>query len=95
MKRSALLLVLCVGCSLFKAELTIPPTSHPDVQDWDALFAPDLTNAIAPEGVWSFTDGVLTATEDQCIWTKKEYDNFMVDLEFKTADGTNSGVIVY
>ena len=40
-------------------------------------------------------DGVLTATEDQCIWTKKQYDNFILDLEFKTADGTNSGVIVH
>jgi len=40
-------------------------------------------------------DGVLTATEDQCIWTKKAYENFALDLEFKTDDGTNSGVIVY
>ena len=38
---------------------------------------------------------MLTATEDQCIWTKKAYENFIVDLEFKTEDGTNSGVIVY
>ncbi len=40
-------------------------------------------------------DGVFTATEDQCLWTKEEYDNFVLDLEFKTAPGTNSGVIVY
>ena len=40
-----------------------------------------------PEGVWSVDDGVLTATEDQCIWTKKEYENFILDLEFKNADG--------
>ncbi|MCR4415488.1 MAG: DUF1080 domain-containing protein, partial [Thermoguttaceae bacterium] len=31
----------------------------------------------------------------QCIWTKKEYENFVLDLEFKNAPGTNSGVIVY
>jgi len=37
----------------------------------------------------------LTATEDQCIWTKDVYDDFILDLQFKTAEGTNSGVIVY
>src|SRR5665811_1060726 len=29
------------------------------------------------------------------IWTQKEYDNFILELEFKNAEGTNSGVIVY
>ncbi|MCP4643641.1 MAG: DUF1080 domain-containing protein [bacterium] len=68
---------------------------HPDVSEWDALFAPDLSNAVVPPDVWTVTDGVLTASEDRAIWTKKVYDNYVLDLEFKTADGTNSGVIVY
>ena len=55
----------------------------------------DLSEAIAPQGVWSITDGVLTASEDQNIWTKKQYENFVLDLEFKTAPGTNSGVVIY
>ena len=63
--------------------------------DWKLLFSNDLSNADYPEGIWSFDDGILTATEDKCIWTEKDYDNFILDLEFKTADGTNSGVIVY
>jgi len=58
------------------------------------LFEKDLSNAVYPEGVWTF-DSVLTASEDKCIWTKKEYDNFILNLEFKTAEGTNSGVIVH
>lgn len=29
------------------------------------------------------------------IWTKRDYTHFDLDLEFKTADGTNSGVIIY
>lgn len=73
----------------------VPPKAHPNSANWDALFAPDLSDAVAPAGIWSVKDGVLTATEDQCIWTKKPYENFMVDLEFKTDEGTNSGVIVY
>ncbi len=60
-----------------------------------SLFAPDLSNAVAPEGIWKFEDGVLTASADQCIWTKAEYENFVFNAEFKTAEGTNSGVIVY
>lgn len=59
------------------------------------LFTDDLSNADYPAGVWSIKDGVITATEDQCVWTQREYDNFILELEFKTADGTNSGVIVY
>jgi hypothetical protein len=63
--------------------------------DWKPLFKEDLSNADYPEGIWSFEEGILTASEDQCIWTKKDYDNFFLDLEFKTEEGTNSGVIVY
>jgi hypothetical protein len=68
---------------------------HPDVSGWPNLFAADLSNAQFPAGVWTVTDGVLTASEDQAIWTVRDYENFIVDLEFRTAPGTNSGVIVY
>jgi hypothetical protein len=75
----------------------LPAPVHPDTSGdgWKTLIAEGFANAIAPEGVWSFTDGVLTANADQCIWTKDQYDNYTLDLEFKTADGTNSGVIVH
>ena len=63
--------------------------------EWAQLFAPDLSNAVYPEGIWHFDDGILTADEDQAIWTQKDYDNFALELEFMTAEGTNSGVIVY
>ncbi|MCD6596683.1 MAG: DUF1080 domain-containing protein, partial [Bacteroidales bacterium] len=71
------------------------PLTHPDVSSWDNLFTKDLSNAIYPKGIWTFNDGILTASEDQAIWSEKDYDNFIIDLEFKTDDGTNSGVIVY
>ena len=69
--------------------------AHPDSTQWDRLFSEDFSDAQAPAGIWSWQDGVLTATEDQCIWTAQEYENFQLDLEFKTDHGTNSGVIVY
>ena len=68
---------------------------HPDTRGWAALFAADLSDAEFPAGVWTVTEGVLTASEDQPIWTKRDYANFILDLEFMTAPGTNSGVIVY
>ena len=71
------------------------PQVHPDTSSWTDLFQADLSNAEYPAGIWTFTSGVLTASEDQAIWTKKDYENFILDLEFKTAPGTNSGVILY
>lgn len=40
-------------------------------------------------------NGILTATADQSIWTKVQYENFILDLEFKTDVNTNSGVVIY
>jgi len=68
---------------------------HPNSEKWKNLFKDDLSNATFPKGVWTSTNGVLTASEDQAIWSAKKYNNFKLDLEFKTAEGTNSGVIVY
>lgn len=76
-------------------ESSVPPAKHPDVSEWEELFAEDFSDADAPKGVWSWSEGVLTASEDECLWTKKDYENCMIDLEFKTADKTNSGVVVY
>ncbi len=69
-----------------------PDTSGPG---WKELFKPDYSDAEKPDGVWSVAEGVLTASADQCLWTKTEHENFLLDLEFKTASGTNSGVIIY
>lgn len=62
---------------------------------WRPLFTPDLSNAFYDKGVWSVDNGVLTATEDKAIWSDKQYQNFILDAEFKTAPGTNSGIVVY
>ncbi len=88
-----LAIILCVQSC--KPGVEIPLTSHPDVTNWQNLFADDLSNAIFPEGIWTFEEGILTASEDQAIWSDYDYDNFILDLEFKTDTGTNSGVILY
>ena len=92
--------LLCLACGIAvraAAPATDQASSHPDTstEGWANLFADDYSNAIRSEDVWTESDGVLTASEDQAIWTKRTYENFVLDLEFKNASGTNSGVIVY
>lgn len=91
----ALLLCLALvftGCNATE-ELSVD--KHPDSGDWATLFAADLSNADYPEGVWTVEDGVMTASKDQTIWTQRDYDNFVLDLEYKAGPNANSGVIVY
>lgn len=70
---------------------------HPDTSgpEWSDLFSNDLSNTLRPGGVWTYEDGILTASADEILWTGKVYDNFVIDLEFRNASGTNSGVFVY
>ncbi len=95
-KKMWIAVMLCLGWSLTaRAGDAAVPKTHPDSSSWQDLFAHDLSDAIYPKGVWYFEGDVLTATEDQNIWTKAEYGNAIIDLEFKTAPGANSGVFVY
>ena len=95
------LLFLALGCGTqpTKSNPSIAPASTKITEQlpegWESLFGASLEKAEYPQGIWYIEDGALTATEDQHIWTKTDYDNFELDLEFKTAKGTNSGVIVY
>jgi hypothetical protein len=100
----SLLAVLAIGCVVTGITRNPPPLEkHPDSSGWESVFAPDLSNAIFPrgsnemfpKGIWFVENGLLTASQDQCIWTKKEYENFVLDLEFKMGDGANSGIFVY
>ena len=94
--KAIVLLTVCFGIGVTaRAGETIPPKTHPDSTAWESLFGKDLSNAEFAKGVWYFENGALTASKDQNIWTKQKYGNFILDLEFKNASGTNSGVIVY
>jgi hypothetical protein len=92
-------LVLALGTSIGSAcrlaESPAATAAAPQEPPWADLFAADLSNAEFAAGIWTVAEGVLTASEDQAIWTKQDYENFVLDLEFMTAPGTNSGVIVY
>ena len=62
---------------------------------WVTMFNTDLSNAIFPADVWIDSAGIITATKDEAMWSKDEYHNFVLDLDFMNANGTNSGVMVH
>ncbi len=63
----------------------------------DKGFSPlfeDLNEMEMNSGGWSLVDGVLKSEGNGDIWTKEEYGDFILDLEFQTAADTNSGVFL-
>jgi sugar phosphate isomerase/epimerase len=57
------------------------------------LFPADLANAEFPAGTWALTGGILKASGRQAtLWTKKDYGDFLLDLEFRAGEGGNSGI---
>jgi hypothetical protein len=73
--------------------LPLSAADHPDTAGWKDLFAADLSNAVAP-GSWGFEKGELVAKDHDTLWTKESYGNFILDLEFKVAKESNSGVFL-
>jgi sugar phosphate isomerase/epimerase len=62
---------------------------------WKDLFDPALSNADFQEKGWFWEDGVLTVVKgSKDIWTRAQYGDFVLDFEFKTAQGSNSGVFL-
>ncbi len=73
------------------------------------LFKDDLSNATFREGTWEFNDGIIAPVYKpnapkpkkttgpkpmRDLWTQKRYGDFILDLEFKCAENTNSGIFV-
>jgi hypothetical protein len=95
MKTMAMLLLISLSSVAVTRAAEAAPMSHPDSAGWEDLFAADLSNAICPKGVWSVKDGELSATADQAILSEKQYEQFVLDFEFKTSPHANSGVILH
>jgi hypothetical protein len=95
MKKNLLLCALLgLGISGF-SQVNLPMESHPDTKGWDDLFKKDLSDAEYTPNVWTFNKGILTADKDEMIFSKVEYENFVLDFEFNMESGANSGVVVY
>ena len=94
-KRCALNVAVSLGAVLVLCgSASAAPAAHPDTAGWKSLIAPDLSNVDMPAGSWELKDGVLVAKTHDTVWTKESYDNFILDLEFKVAKESNSGVFL-
>ncbi|KAA3610083.1 MAG: DUF1080 domain-containing protein [Calditrichaeota bacterium] len=60
---------------------------------WRSLMD-DLTGWTFKEKSWVVADGVLSANGGGDIWTKERFGDFVLNLDFKLEDETNSGVFV-
>lgn len=87
--RAVLLALLAVG----SLQTHLTAAEHPDTAGWQDLFAADLSNALAAEH-WTLEQGILVAKDHDTLWTKESYGNFILDLEFKVAKESNSGVFL-
>jgi sugar phosphate isomerase/epimerase len=58
------------------------------------LFAPDLSNADFKPGTWAWEGDALVAKGIGDLWTKESYGNFVLSLEFRCDEQTNSGVVL-
>ncbi len=48
------------------------------------------------KGVWHEVEkGVITAEKDSAAWLKGEWENFVLEFEYKLDPAANSGVIIY
>ncbi|MDR0866333.1 MAG: DUF1080 domain-containing protein [Candidatus Symbiothrix sp.] len=83
-------IVFFVFAAIFAATITAEAKGG-----WKPLFGADFSDATYNKAVWTVSDGVLTASKDESIWSTKEYENFTLELEFKNEHETNSGVVVY
>ncbi|MEY2881150.1 MAG: hypothetical protein RLZZ15_3530, partial [Verrucomicrobiota bacterium] len=87
---AALTFLACAALS----PLAAAPKAHPDTTGWQKVFAEDFSDATTKAGDWVFENGVLVAKDHNTLWTKKSYANFTLDLEFKVAKESNSGVFL-
>jgi hypothetical protein len=89
----------CAPCQVEEAVVSpvkVEAPVHPDSRNWSSLFDLALSNADFERGVWYIDEkGRLTADKDEAIWTKREYENFILDLEYACAPAANSGVLIY
>lgn len=89
------LLFLTICFNTYAQNTPIVVEGQPMGKGWKNLFGNNLSKAIYDKSIWKDSSGVITASKDDAIWSFDEYDDFILDLDFQNADGTNSGVIVH
>jgi len=80
------------------------PAARTDADGFASLFnGEDLTGWLTgPDNSWVVQDGTLTVKREMdgkehnfdYLWTKDTYGDFVLDLEFRVTEGTNSGIFL-
>ena len=89
--KTALLAIATLACSSIA---DLKAIDNPDTTVWKDLFAADLADATNAEH-WNWVNGELVAKDHETLWTKESYGNCIIDLEFKVAKESNSGVFLH
>ncbi len=97
MKKLAIFcLLILVSPSLFAGSACDTHPVATAATGYAPLFAKGLEGCQDADN-WTLIDGVLTNPEPKDgknLWTQNEYENFILDLEFKLAENTNSGIFI-
>lgn len=93
----ALVAIILVGGLGGHEELAVSGETHPTVDPkagWESLFnGKDLTGwEAARPGSWVVEESAIARKSGSDLWTVEQFGDFVLDLEFKVAEGTNSGV---
>lgn len=72
----------------------MPRSSYSTALGWKDLLEEDMSNCTFKRGSWTMDKGVLTRQGGGDIWTKESYGDFILEMEFKVAEGTNSGIFL-
>ena len=94
MTAAACAAMLVAGCATAPMA---PVEPHPDTAAyaWKPLFAEDLSDADFKEGSWRWDGDVLRSVLADPIWTKADYENYVLDFEYMMEKDGNSGVFIY
>lgn len=73
-----------------------PPATQPDAEGFRTLFdGKDLSAWDYKEGGWVIEDGALARKPGAgFIWSKEQFGNFVLDLDFKISKKGNSGIFI-
>jgi len=59
------------------------------------LLAADLSNCNVKPGTWEYKEGVLAwLAAGSDVWTKDQYSDFVLELEYKISPECNSGALI-
>ncbi len=106
MQRRPVLARLAATCLTALIGLPAMADQHPEIdpdQGWRSLFnGKDLTGwetrdtngRKAPADTWIVEDGAIARKGGAYLWSAERYGDFVLDLEFKVAPRTNSGIIL-